>query len=333
MTVILITGGAGFIGSHMVEHFHRKTDWTIIILDKLSYATKGLSRLRDSGLLLSHRVHFFSVDLVLPISDGIREEIKNIGKVDYFIHMAAETHVDNSIKDPVFVVETNVKSTLNILEFARQEKPLKFFYFSTDEVFGSAPKNVSFKETCAHNPTNPYSASKSAAEMICIAYENTFRIPLIIVNVMNAFGERQYIEKFIPKCIKAILTNTELEIHCDEKGEAGSRSYIHARNIASSIMFLIDKGVLGEKYNIVGEQELDNLSLAKKIEKIIQKTIKVDLKYKKSSNPESRPGHDLRYALDGTKMKNIGWVSPVGFDESLENTILWTLKHQKWLEE
>jgi len=328
---ILITGGAGFIGSHFVEHIHRKTNWNIIVLDKLSYATKGLSRLRDNSTLDSHRVKVFSVDLTLPISEGLIEEISFFSSgfyPDYIVHMAAETHVDNSIKDPVFCVENNIKSTLHILEYARKIKPEKFFYFSTDEVYGTADKNQAFLENDPHNPTNPYSASKSAAEMICISYHNTYKIPLIIMNVMNAFGERQHVEKFIPKCIKYILEGKELEIHCDENKEPGSRFYIHSRNIASAVLFLINKGKIGEKYNVCGEKEVDNLTMAKKISSILDK----ELKYKLVSFSKERPGHDLRYSLNGEKLKKLGWKIPLSFEESLEKCVLWTIKNQTWLQ-
>jgi dTDP-glucose 4,6-dehydratase len=325
---ILITGGAGFIGSHTIEHIHRKTDWKIIVIDKLSYASKGFSRLRDNGMLTSSRVRIFTYDLCSPISEGLEKEI---GNINYIVHMAAETHVDNSIKQPVFCIQNNVMSTVNMLEYARKlEKLEKFFYFSTDEVFGSASKDVSFKEWDRHCPTNPYSASKSAAENICISYENTYKIPIIILNVMNAFGERQHIEKFIPKCIKYIKEEKILEIHSDSECKfPGSRFYIHARNIASAVLFLIKNGKIGEKYNVSGEKEINNLEMAQIIAKIMNK----ELKYKLVNFHENRPGHDLRYCLNGDKLIDMGWYIPVSFEESLRKTILWTLEHLEWLEE
>ena len=191
---ILITGGCGFIGHHFVEHVHKNTDWDIIIIDRLSYASNGFERLRDTDTLNDKRIKVYTCDLILPLSEGI---IKEIGEVDYIVHMAAETHVDNSIKTPALFLDNNIKSTFNLLEYARNHLPnLKtFFYFSTDEVFGPALGDTLYKEWDRHKPTNPYSASKSAAEQICIAYENTYKTPLMIVNVMNAFGERQHVEK------------------------------------------------------------------------------------------------------------------------------------------
>ena len=323
---IIITGGCGFIGSHFVEHVYRKTDWNIIIIDKLSYASNGLERLRDAGLLDSCRIKTYTFDLSVPFTDGIIKEFGD--SINYIVHMAAETHVDNSIKDPVPFVMNNISSTLNVLEYARICKNLeRIFYFSTDEVYGSAPIGVSYKETDRHNPTNPYSASKSAAEQICVSYRNTYNIPLIMVNVMNAFGERQHVEKFIPKCIKYILENKKIYIHSDNN-IPGSRFYIHARNIASAVLFLIDNGAVGELYNITGEREINNLVMAQTIANILNK----DLSYELVNFHKDRPGHDTRYALDGNKLFSLGWKLPVDFENSLKNTILWTVKHKKWLE-
>lgn len=185
---IIITGGCGFIGHHFVEHIITRTDWTIIILDKLSYASSGLDRLRDTGCLTNDRIKIFTNDLINPLPEGLKKEIDS--NVNYIVHMAAETHVDNSIKDPALFIRNNIDSTFNMLEYARGLPNLEtFFYFSTDEVFGPALNDKLFKEWERHKPTNPYSASKSAAEQICVAYENTYKIPLMIVNVMNAFGE------------------------------------------------------------------------------------------------------------------------------------------------
>ena len=237
---IIVTGGCGFIGHHFVEHLIRSTNWNIVIIDKLTYASKGLDRLKNTELLSNPRIRLFTFDLVLPLSDGV---IREIGNVHYIVHMAADTHVDNSIKDPGPFIHNNVMSTVNLLEYARKLNTLeKLFYFSTDEVFGNAPDGVAYKEWDRHKPTNPYSASKSAAENICISYENTYKLPIIIVNVMNAFGERQHVEKFIPKCISYILQDKTIEIHSDKECKyPGSRFYIHARNIATAVLFLINK--------------------------------------------------------------------------------------------
>ena len=326
---ILITGGCGFIGHHFVEHIFINTDWDIVIIDKLSYASKGFDRLRDTGTLNNDRIQIFTNDLVNPLPYGI---VKEIGSdVDYIVHMAAETHVDNSIQDPKLFLDNNIQSTLNMLEYARTITNLKmFFYFSTDEVFGPALNDKLFKEWDRHKPTNPYSASKSAAEQICIAYENTYKTPLIIVNVMNAFGERQHVEKFIPLCIKKILNNEKIFIHCyPYKKISGTRFYIHGRNIAAAVLFLIKNGTIGEKYNISGEKEVSNLDMAQLIAKFVNKP----LDYEMIDFHSTRPGHDLRYGLDGSKLFDMGFELPVNFDESLEKMVKWTLENQKWLEE
>jgi dTDP-glucose 4,6-dehydratase len=331
---IVITGGCGFIGHHFVEHVYLNTDWNIVILDKLTYASKGYDRIRNifkdckfDGLE-DGRVKIFSVDLVNELSIGLKYEI---GDVDYIVHMAAETHVDNSIKDPKLFITNNVMSTFTMLEWARELTNLKtFFYFSTDEVFGPALGDTLYKEWDRHKPTNPYSASKSAAEQICISYENTYKVPLMIVNVMNAFGERQHVEKFIPLCIKKVLNNEKILIHSyPDKKESGTRFYIHARNIASAVLFLIKNGKIGEKYNISGEQEVSNLKIAQTVAKVIGK----ELDYEMVDFHSDRPGHDLRYGLDGSKLHSLGWTLPLSFDESMEKTIKWTLENQEWLKE
>jgi dTDP-glucose 4,6-dehydratase len=326
---ILITGGCGFIGHHFVQHVMKNTDWNIIILDKLNYASLGLERVRDIGAYTNPRIKVLTYDLQYALTIGM---IKEIGEdIDYVVHMAAETHVDNSIANPVDFIHNNVMSTVHLLEFARQLKKLRvFFYFSTDEVYGPALNDKLFKEDERHNPTNPYSASKSAAEQICVAYGNTYKIPIIRINVMNAFGERQHVEKFIPKTIKQLLNGETVCIHSyPDKLRSGSRFYIHARNIAAAVLFLIQNGTIGESYNLTGEKEITNLEMAERIASIMGK----QLKYELVDFHANRPGHDLRYGLDGEKMDEMGWKMPVGFEEALEKTVLWTIQHEKWLEE
>lgn len=329
MVKIVLTGGCGFIGHHFAEYIHKNTDWEIIIFDKLTYASMGLNRLRNNKLYYSDRVKIYTIDLCGDIADGIKKEIGN--NIDYIVHMAAETHVDNSIKEPTKIIQNNVNSTLFLLEWARTLPSLKiFFYFSTDEVFGPALGETLYKEWDRHRPTNPYSASKSAAENICIAYENTYKIPLMIVNVMNAFGERQHVEKFIPLCIKKILKDEKIYIHSyPDKKQSGTRFYIHAQNIASAVLYLITNGKIGEKYNISGEKEVSNLDLAQMIAQIMGKT----LNYEMVDFHSSRPGHDLRYGLDGNKIYELGWNPKFNFEKSLEKTVKWTLQNLEWLDE
>lgn len=326
---ILVTGGCGFIGHHFVQHIYKNTNWDIIIIDKLTYASKGLDRIRDLGFEHDKRVKFFCFDLINPITQGLKSEM---GEVDIIVHMAAESHVDNSIREPSFVIHNNVMSTVNLLEYARilGDKLKTFFYFSTDEVFGPAPDDTSFQEWDRHKPTNPYSASKAAGEDICISYENTYKIPLMIVNVMNAMGERQYVEKFIPLVIKRVLNGEKILIHGDTNKKPGSRFYIHCRNIADAVLFLLKNGKIGEKYNVTGEREVDNLEMAQ----MIADYLNMELIYELVDFHSDRPGHDLRYALDGTKLFDMGWKMPYSFEESLEKTVKWTCQQEnkKWLE-
>jgi len=325
---IIVTGGCGFIGHHFIQHILQNTDWNIVIIDKLSYASFGYKRLKEIGALHNKRIQLFTFDLINPISEGIILEIGD--NVNYIVHMAAETHIDNSISNPVAIINNNIQSTINILEYARKINLEKFFYFSTDEVYGPALGNKLYKEDERHNPTNPYSASKSAAEQICVAYKNTYNVPCIRINVMNAFGERQHVEKFIPKVIKKVLEGDKVLIHAyPDKKSSGTRFYIHARNISEAVLFLIDKGELGESYNVTGEIEISNLDLALFIAKIINKPLDFEL----VDFHSDRPGHDLRYGLDGEKMKNIGWNLKIDFFKSLEKTIKWTLENKDWLNE
>lgn len=331
---VLITGGCGFIGHHIVEHFLKNSDWEIVVLDKLNYAASGFDRLRDISVFNEERVKVFTIDLQEPLSEGVKKEI---GKVDYVLNLASESHVDRSIENPVPFILNNVKLVLNMLEWAREMKPEKFVQFSTDECFGPAPEGMNYKEGSRHNPSNPYSASKAAQEDICRAYANTYGLKIMITNTMNVIGERQHPEKFVPLVIRKVLKGEKVYIHADPtKTKAGSRFYIHARNVAQALHFILEntdeylckedaeKGV----FNIVGEKEIDNLSLAQFIANVIGKP----LNYELVDFHSSRPGHDLRYALDGSKLKNYGFEYPKTLEESLEKTIRWYLENPKWLE-
>lgn len=323
---LLLTGGCGFIGHHFVEHILKNTDWDIVVIDKLSYAANGFDRLRDINCFNVDRVMTMVSDFTHPLSEGV---VREIGDVDYIVHMGAETHVDRSIDNAEPFVTSNIIGTMNMLEFARKQKNLKWFVmFSTDEVYGPAPEGVFFKETDRYNSTNPYSATKAGAEQLCLAYANTYKVPLFITNTMNVFGERQNREKFIPMCIRKIISGEGVLIHSDEtKTISGSRFYIHARNVSAAVLFLLNNARNRESYNIVGDLEITNLDLAKSIATILDK----DLFFKMVDFHSSRPGHDLRYALDGGKMSSMGYSYPVSFRSSLEKTICWILDNPEWI--
>ena len=208
---------------------------------------------------------------------------------------------------------------------------MKILYFSTDEVFGPAPEGVAYKEWDRYNSGNPYSATKAGAEELCLAYANTYGLDLMITHTMNVFGERQHPEKFIPMVIRKVRDGECVTIHSNsDRTKAGSRHYIHARDVVDAVLTLFEQGgEKGEKYNIVGERELDNLELAQEIAKIVGK----ELHYNMVDFHSARPGHDLRYALDGTKMREeFGWEPKLKVTERLAEVVEWTLENDKrWL--
>lgn len=335
---ILITGGAGFIGHHLVEHLLKNTTADIVVMDKLSYASPGLDRLRDISCFDPKRVHMLAADFSKPVESGLAKEL---GPVTHIVHMGAESHVDNCIKNGNLAIESNVLGTHYMLEFARSLPSLQLFlYFSTDEVFGPAPAGVYFKEGDRFNTGNMYAATKGAAELLCIAAANTHKLPVVITNTMNVFGERQHPEKFIPKVIKRVLAGEEIEIHGDAAGNSGSRFWIHARNVADAVLWILStikerehmvriSDPTSGKYNIVGEREITTLDLAQSI----AGKLGHPLKYHVSDAATSRPGHDFRYALDGSKMAQYGWKHPRSLDESLDKSIAWMIDpaHRHWI--
>lgn len=335
----LVTGGAGFIAHHLVSHLLKNTDWEIITLDRLDYSG-NLNRLHDL-LTTDHdsetrkRVKVVYHDLKSELNPLIRT---TIGEVDYVLHLAAGSHVDRSIEYPMEFVLDNVVGTCNILEFARTQKNLeRFVYFSTDEVFGPAPNGIKYKEEDRYNSTNPYSASKAGGEELAVAYENTYGLPVYITHTMNVFGERQHPEKYIPMCIRKIRNGETVTIHSDPtKTVPGSRHYIHAEDVSSAILFLLQYegkfdptygGAKCPKFNIVGSEELNNLELAQ----IIAEAQGKELNYELIDFHSSRPGHDLRYALDGSKMKEMGWEPAKSVRERISEVTKWTLNNDRWI--
>ena len=339
---ILITGSSGHVGSHVVEHVLKNTDWDIIGLDRLDYASSGYDRLRNIEAYDNNRVTLFATDLQEPLQEGLKKEI---GKVDYIIHMAAGSHVDNSITNPRPFILNNVKNTISMLDYAREVNPKKFIYFSTDEVYSTVDEKTGYlyKEGDRFNPGNPYSASKASAECICMAYANTYKLPIQITNGMNILGERQHPEKYLPKIINCILNGEKLEIHANaEKTQAGKRHYIHARNVGDALLFILNNvdeslhhiDASKGKFNIVGEKQLDNLQLAQIVEKAVQKHYPdKKLIYELVDFHSERPGHDLIYGLNGDKMKNLGWEPPKTIEESIQKIVDWSLQKEnaRWL--
>ena len=338
MKRVLITGGAGFIAHHLIGQILEKTEWEIVSLDRLDYSG-NLNRLHDLMMTFEpevrKRVKIVHHDLKAELNPLIRSDI---GEVDAVLHLAAGSHVDRSIDYPMEFVLDNVVGTCNILEFARTCKNLqRFIYFSTDEIFGPAPNGIKYKENDRYNSTNPYSATKAAAEEIAVAYENTYGLPIYITHTMNVFGERQHPEKFIPMCIKRARDGESITIHSDStKTIPGSRHYIHAEDVADAVLFLLayegefEKtwgGAKCPKFNIVGSEELNNLELAT----IIAEAQGKELKYEMVDFHSSRPGHDLRYALDGDKMKQLGWQPAKSVRERIAEVTKWTLDNERWI--
>lgn len=320
---LLLTGGAGFIGHHFVQHVLNTTDWKITLIDRLD-CSGNLNRLAEIGAAKNPRVRFIYHDLRAPVNDQLAAQI---GTHEHIVHMAAGTHVDRSIENPMEFVLDNVVATCNMLDLQRRIGSLTFLHFSTDEVFGPAPPGVAYKENDRYNSGNPYAATKAGAEELAIAYHNTYKSPVIVTHTMNVFGERQHPEKFVPMTIAKVDAGEKVTIHADKtKTKPGSRFYIHAQDVAEAVMFLLEKGVPGEKYNIVGQQEVDNLVLAEAIASAVNKP----LIHEMVDFHSSRPGHDLRYALDGSKMKALGWV-PRSIGSRLLETVAWTLENRHWL--
>jgi dTDP-glucose 4,6-dehydratase len=341
--VFLLTGAAGFVGHHFVEHILKNTDDVIIGIDALTYSG-SLDRLRDIDINpFNHpRFQYVGYDFRQPAGMNL---IRELSAVTHVLHLGAESHVDHSITDPLRFVMANVIGTTNMLSIARELPNLELFvYFSTDEVFGPVPLDAAHPghgELDRHNPKNPYAASKSGGEQMVVSFANTYALPCIITRQMNIFGERQHPEKFIPKVIRNVLNRETTPIHATpDKTRAGMRHYIHARNVADAHLFLLDrKPWLNETgkdvaaYHIVGEVEIDNLSLARQIARhVIARTGSGEFLYEMVDFHSSRPGHDLRYALDGTKMRQLGWSPPRTFDDSLEKTVDWSLNRRKWLD-
>lgn len=316
---VLLTGGAGFIGSHVLSKL--VIDHQVTVIDRLD-TSGNLNRIaRYKG---DKRVRFFFHDLRAPLSDYLCHQL---GSHDYILHLGAATHVDRSIEAPMEFVQDNVVATCNILDYARRGCR-KFLQFSTDEVFGPAPPGTKYKEWDRYKSGNPYAATKAGAEELAISYHNTYGVPVIVTHTMNVIGTYQHPEKYVPSTIRKVRDGELVTVHSDKtRTMAGSRFYIGAESVADAVCFLLDRGEAGDKYNIVGEREIDNLTLAKLISGFVGKP----LRYELVDFHSSRPGHDLRYALDGDKMRKLGWEPPDTIEETLRKTVDWYLKNPDWL--
>ncbi len=331
---VLITGGAGFVGHHVIEHFLTKTDWKITTID--SFRHKGDS-LRLRHLINNPRLRVMTHDITCPISDRM---IESIGPVDYVLHIASESHVERSIQDPVPFAKNNIHMALEIGEYCRKIKPKVLLSMGTDEEFGAAVGDTRHIEWDAHRPSNVYAASKCAQSDILFAYWRCYGVPLIRTNTMNIFSIRQDPEKFVPMTIKKVLNDETVTVHGSES-QIGSRMYLEARNLADAWLFLLQntKPYLynddcqtlqqPDAYNIAGTEEVDNLMLAKAIAKFCDK----ELKYNFVDFHRSRPGHDRRYALNSEKIYSLGWKQPLDLWQSLEWTVKWSIKpeNKMWL--
>lgn len=359
MKKILITGGAGFVGAHFVEHVLKNTDWQIVSLDRLDFSG-NLNRMTDFMTPeYKRRVNVVFWDLKAELNELVSKQLG--GPFDYIAHLAAGSHVDRSIIDPMSFFMDNCIGTVNLLNYARngglkkawsnfedgkvvpEKIEGRFLYFSTDEVYGPAPFDDTFKgfkEWARLNPNNPYAAAKAAAEMAVISFANTYRVPCVMTNTMNIFGERQHPEKFIPLVIRKCLSGEEILIHANKDlDQAGMRHYLHARNVGAAALHVLINGKTLDgsatvgRYNIVGDKEVDNMQMARLIHSIVkaEKPDVPDLNARLVDFHSSRPGHDLRYALDGELLASEGFSYAVDFEESLAKTIRWTLQHPEWL--
>ena len=333
MKRVLITGTSGFFGSHLLRHLLMNTDWEFIL--PCSWEHKGTPERVENAIngMDKSRVTIITHDLTAPFTEQTK---KRIGKIDIILNIASNSHVNRSIDNPGEFIIGNTLLAYNMFEFARECKPELFLQFSTDEVYGVAPEGVNHKEWASILPSNPYSASKACQEAIAISYWRTYNVPVIITNTMNLFGETQDAEKYTAQLIKKIHNGETVTVHGSE-GNIGSRFYLHARNAADAVLFIVNnlkpklynegENLMPDRYNIVGDKEMDNLALAKLVAEMMGK----ELKYELVDFHLGRPGHDRRYALDGSKLKEVGWVAPVEFEPSLKKTIEWTLAHPQWL--
>ncbi|HRJ35571.1 MAG TPA: dTDP-glucose 4,6-dehydratase [Flavobacteriales bacterium] len=322
-TKILITGGAGFIGSHVVRRFIKNyPSYQIYNLDKLTYAG-NLENLRDIDK--SPNYHFIKGDIV---DSEFIQQLFSEHDFDGIIHLAAESHVDRSIANPIEFVMTNVVGTVNLLNAARKgDKKRRFYHISTDEVYGSLGTSGLFSEQTKYDPHSPYSASKASSDHFVRAYYDTYGLDIVISNCSNNYGPNHFPEKLIPLSINNIRNNNALPVY--GKGE-NVRDWLYVEDHASAIDLIYHKGKSGETYNVGGLNEWKNIDLIR----FLCKTMDVKLGREIGTSErlitfvKDRAGHDLRYAIDASKLRNeLGWKPSVTFEEGLEKTVEWYLRN------
>lgn len=333
MKNILITGGAGFIGSHLVRLFVTKyQNYNIYNLDKLTYAG-NLENLRD----IENDDNYKFIKADIRDYEKIKQIITNYQITDV-IHLAAESHVDRSIKNPFLFAEVNVMGTLALLQACKEVwngnwENQRFYHVSTDEVYGALEiDHTLFTESTAYDPHSPYSASKASSDHFVRAYHSTYGLPIVVSNCSNNYGSHQFPEKLIPLFINNICENKPLPVY--GKGE-NVRDWLFVEDHVRAIDLIFHKGKLGETYNIGGFNEWKNIDLIKVLIKVTDKLLgrSEGSSEKLITYVADRAGHDLRYAIDASKLKNeLGWKPSLQFEEGVEKTVRWYLDNQKWLD-
>jgi dTDP-glucose 4,6-dehydratase len=329
---ILVTGGAGFIGSHLVRLLVNKyPDYKIINMDVLTYAG-NLSNLKD----IEDKENYEFVKCDICDFEKVKE-VFAMHNIDSVIHLAAESHVDRSIKDPFSFAQTNVMGTLSLLQAAKlfwsDDYDNKLFYHvSTDEVYGSLGEEGFFLETTNYDPHSPYSASKASSDHFVRAFQDTYGFPTMISNCSNNYGSYQFPEKLIPLFINNIVNNKPLPVY--GKGE-NVRDWLFVNDHARAIDVIFHKGKLGDTYNIGGFNEWKNIDLIKVMIKTVDRLLGREEGASENliTYVTDRAGHDLRYAIDSTKLKNeLGWEPSLQFEEGIEKTVQWYLENKEWMD-